>query len=288
MDLDDIFDEQPAPLYAVTFDLTVRESAVVGRAAEVVGEARDALIPFGGDRKPLEDVASASGSGYAPYGRWSQNWDRGGGTRLAETLAQRVGGDAGWLVAYREATVGEVAGISVRLQELSPAWLGLRIQALWYGHRHADAPRGLIDAMEDLFVRLAGSMDATFGAAVPGEPRHRTELETKFVVDLASALEQSPEVLRGYSWITYLPPGVVDQLGGTEAVLAWEGFYRLRPVEGGGVVVRATADYDGYDPAAIRRVFDAVRTVLPAPGAPPRPKFIPEGWRHDLVWADEI
>lgn len=285
---DAILDQLPPPRWTLTYDLTIREISLLGRAADVFDQAREELMGFAGDRTPIEDAASAWGSEYAPYGSWTRGWQGGGRERLVATLSDRIGGDAGWVAVYDDPNLGDLSDVSAALCELRPGWVGLRVSASWHGARQRDAPAGLVDGMEDLVVRLAGTLKATYGAALPGAVQHRTHLESKLRIDFDASLENSANTLRGYSWTTYLPPGVIDRLGGTDEVMGWHGFDRLREVDGGGVLVRATALYDDYDHAATRRVFDAVKNVLPPPGAPDRPKFIPDNRRYDLVWADEL
>jgi len=77
------------------------------------------------------------------------------------------------------------------------------------------------------------------------------------------------DLLRGYSWVTLLHAGALRRLGGVQAVRAGGAFTDVRPLPGGGCLVRATERLADYDEAAVQRVFEAVAPAL-APG-PPRP-----------------
>jgi hypothetical protein len=87
------------------------------------------------------------------------------------------------------------------------------------------------------------------------------------------SIERSREFLRGYSWVTVVPAELVSRLGGADLLERSRVVAEVRRLRAGGVLVRATGTPDGYDDAAVRRVFDLVRPVLP-PGRPwPLPGF---------------
>lgn len=73
--------------------------------------------------------------------------------------------------------------------------------------------------------------------------------------------------LRGYAWVTVVPPELAVRLGGADALAATGAFHEVEALPHGGVWLRATESLDAYDAAAVRRVFHALAPVLP-PGLP--------------------
>lgn len=83
--------------------------------------------------------------------------------------------------------------------------------------------------------------------------------------------------LRGYAWITVVPPELAVRLGGADALAATGAFHEVEALPHGGVWLRATETADTYDAAAVRRVFRALAPVLP----PGRPEITERG---DIDW----
>jgi hypothetical protein len=75
---------------------------------------------------------------------------------------------------------------------------------------------------------------------------------------------RSRQQLRGYDWLTICPQELADRLGGTDALRATSAFHEVSQLSGGGVWLRATADYRDFDNAALYCVFRALAAVLPA------------------------
>lgn len=80
-------------------------------------------------------------------------------------------------------------------------------------------------------------------------------------------LAQSRQFLRGYEWSTVCPAEVAKTLGGAAALRDTGAFAEVVELAAGGLLLRATPTPLEYDDAAVRRVFEAVRPVLP-PGQP--------------------
>ncbi|HVK30015.1 MAG TPA: hypothetical protein VM575_16870 [Nocardioides sp.] len=72
-----------------------------------------------------------------------------------------------------------------------------------------------------------------------------------------------PLELRGYSWLTALSPGQAARLGGTDA-LRGSAFVQITELGSGSVLLKATERLSEYDGAAIERVWEALRPLLPA------------------------
>jgi hypothetical protein len=77
-------------------------------------------------------------------------------------------------------------------------------------------------------------------------------------------LQLTDSEVRGYSWITVVSPGVLDRLGGVEAVRAGDSFYEVARPPSGGAILQATERLSGYDANAVRNVFEALAPVLPS------------------------
>lgn len=81
------------------------------------------------------------------------------------------------------------------------------------------------------------------------------------------SVREARNLLRGYSWTTVCPEELSQRLGGPGALAGTGAFHRVVPVSGGGVVLQATRTAAEYSDDAVRRVFEALRPVLP-PGMP--------------------
>ena len=71
---------------------------------------------------------------------------------------------------------------------------------------------------------------------------------------------QSGELLRSYSWVTFVRAGLVDRLGGAERLRATDAFYRVLECRGG-LLLQATRhlrDYEGPAVAAVRAALEPV------------------------------
>ena len=98
---------------------------------------------------------------------------------------------------------------------------------------------------------------------VSGAGATRTPLEASTQRFPSQTLPLADSEVRGYSWITVASSGVVQRLGGMEAVRAARAFSDVTPLPAGGAVLQATPRLSQYEGAAVRRVFDALDPVLP-------------------------
>lgn len=69
--------------------------------------------------------------------------------------------------------------------------------------------------------------------------------------------------MRGYSWVTVISAGVLERLGGVDAVRATGAFAGVTVLPSGGAVLQATPGLAGYEGDVVRRVFEALEPVLP-------------------------
>jgi hypothetical protein len=75
----------------------------------------------------------------------------------------------------------------------------------------------------------------------------RTALEVRLPRLHHDAITQSPEVLRGYSWVTICAPGLVERLGGIDALRASGALMETRLLDYGAVLARASDTFEQYD-----------------------------------------
>lgn len=91
----------------------------------------------------------------------------------------------------------------------------------------------------------------------------RTPLEAMSARFPNQTLPLADSELRGYSWITVTSSGVLERLGGADAVRHRGAFHDVRALPSGGAVLQATSRLADYEDAAVRRVFEALGPVLP-------------------------
>ena len=176
----------------------------------------------------------------------------------------RIGGDGGWSAQFDvPVTPGgsPVFSAAASFREPEPGWLELTA-ALEWGGTADQIPAGVADLVEEL-VSFCVEYDATFARAGSEGDDYSTPLESCANRPLRIALEESAVVLRGYSWITYVPEAVLAGLGGIAAVRDGHNFYRVRPL-GDGALIRVTGQPYQYDRPQWRAIFEAVQPALPA------------------------
>lgn len=118
---------------------------------------------------------------------------------------------------------------------------------------------------------FAGAGDAAYGG-------HRTFLDTGLRRDPDDSVRDARRHLRGYAWVTVVPPELAARLGGADALAATGTFHEVEALPNGGVWLRATERIDAYDAAAVHRVFHALAPVLP-PGRPELTDPNPYAWQ---------
>jgi hypothetical protein len=196
---------------------------------------------------------------------------------------------ATWLVddLSLEAATGECLSARVEIQRSddTPDWAQCEILA---SYRTSDDGAIPIDAQWRLVEFLAEFCErssASFGNIASDNSAGLTALETLLGRQPRDALIQSEQVLRGYSWVTLCPGALVARLGGVSELKASGAFIEVRPLSGGGALLRATETFDNYDDEAMRRVFRTLAPVLPA-GLPREPSAPSTRRRMRLVYED--
>lgn len=125
-----------------------------------------------------------------------------------------------------------------------------------------EAMRGLAEVAEPFYGQV-GEDDAL----------GRTQLEMALGVTVLprECYEARHGYLRGYEWLTVVPPGLAERLGGASALRGTGAFADVVELPGGAVWLQATPAFEDYDPAAAEAVWRAVAPVL-RPGIPRPPE----------------
>lgn len=123
------------------------------------------------------------------------------------------------------------------------------------------------DAVVAFLNRAADDCNPCHGEIVWNQAGRRTALEAALNLTTAKTLPTARQVLRGYSWVTIIPEEIGQRLGGVDALLRSEAFTNVTRLGAGGYFLRATQDLRDYKDAAVLKVFNALRSVLP-PGMP--------------------
>jgi hypothetical protein len=79
---------------------------------------------------------------------------------------------------------------------------------------------------------------------------------------MAADIADSGQVLRGYSWVTVVAPGIAARLGGARALRASGAFYEVSVLPNGSLWLRATPAINEFTGDRVRRVFEVLAPVL--------------------------
>lgn len=117
--------------------------------------------------------------------------------------------------------------------------------------------------------RQAETMPAVYGDIGLASPGY-TVLEYATATPPVKTIPRARSELRGYSWITLVPPELVGRLGGIGRLRESGAFHAVDELACGAAWLQATAEPGDYDDEAARRVFDVLAPVL-IPGKARRP-----------------
>jgi len=125
----------------------------------------------------------------------------------------------------------------------------------------------------------AEEVNPSYGQIGIGHAMDRTTLETRLPNDFGrnsppNTVIESPQFLRGYTWITVIADELARRLGGLDGIRATGAFAEVAQLGNGGVWLRSTDRFESYDQAAAERVFDALAPVI-RPGKPEPRTFVP-------------
>jgi hypothetical protein len=154
--------------------------------------------------------------------------------------------DTPWFLSMRLRRHGDIVNLD----------LTSRIELLFATSRAEARVAGFLD--DALAVRAVDF--AEVGYCYAGGSQTMPEMEG---TGLYQSWERAGDRLRGFSWITVVPPRVAARLGGARALAATEQFHEVRPLAGGGVLLRATEHLAEYDDATAARIFPVLAPVLP-------------------------
>ena len=97
---------------------------------------------------------------------------------------------------------------------------------------------------------------------------YRPGLNAALNRDPDTATEPARVALRGYDWVTVIPPELAERLGGADGLRATGAFHHIVALAHGGVLAQATRSPRECTREAIRAVADALRPVFaPVPRA---------------------
>lgn len=134
-----------------------------------------------------------------------------------------------------------------------------------------DDPAYCDSAVEFLIAALDAVNPAFAWLGDNGPATYDTNLDCVLGRRVRDSVREARTFLRGYSWTTVCPEELSQRLGGPQALAATGAFHRIIPLTAGGVVIQATRTVADYTDDAVRRVFDALRPILP----PGKPQFDP-------------
>ncbi|RZT11690.1 hypothetical protein EV649_7340 [Kribbella sp. VKM Ac-2569] len=141
----------------------------------------------------------------------------------------------------------------------------------------APIPDEVPETWRQFLVTQAERSPAVFGflADDTSGAGNRTPLETSRGTFPTDTLPLSDSQVRGYSWVSVTSAGVLQRLGGIEAVRRSGAFASAIELPSGGAVLQATPRLSQYEGDAVRRVFEALAPVLPAdaPSSDPFNRF---------------
>lgn len=124
-------------------------------------------------------------------------------------------------------------------------------------YSHAD----LIASCVELFFDAAGELDASFGNWTE-DGNYRTQHELAMSLFPDNTIPKSREYLRGYGWLTVIPPEIALQLGGAARLDATGEFYSVRPLANGAVGLIACQRAQNYSPEIVERLGRLFADVL--------------------------
>ena len=115
-----------------------------------------------------------------------------------------------------------------------------------------------------LIEQVAGMAEPTFAVLGERPDAGRTRLDVALGRTAEESVGQARDVLRGFSWLTLCPAGLVDKLGGRQKLQASGAFTTVTGLPHGAVLLQATDRLLDYGPHETHRVYYALRRVLPA------------------------
>lgn len=193
---------------------------------------------------------------------------------LIASLGERRG-DAFWRIVTdpEDLAAGDVATahLNVTAEPDSHPWVSFTAAVTYRAEDDGAVPAVSQRVLTEFVADFAEFGSATFANIATDNDGGRTALEMLLPRQRGVGMAESPVRLRGYSWVTVIPPAVVERLGGASGLEATGAFAEVRLLRYGGVMLRATELLEQYDDEAMTRVFHALAPALP----PGRPRELP-------------
>jgi hypothetical protein len=144
----------------------------------------------------------------------------------------------------------------------------LRLDATYVVGRLGETPPipdAVPEAWREFLLTQAEQWPAVFGFLADDaiSAGTRTPLEAARATFPDDTLPLSDSQVRGYSWVTVTSAGVLQRLGGIEAVRKSGAFVDAIELPSGGAMLQATPQLSEYEGDAVRKVFEALAPVLP-------------------------
>lgn len=142
----------------------------------------------------------------------------------------------------------------------SPEWVSFRFSAMSEDTGWAESWSTQDEWAE--FVKIqAARINAVAGSMTDDIAPGQTALQ-RATFNRAAKIADSPEVLRGYSWITIIAAELAARLGGADALRASSAFYEVSALPNGSLWPRATPAINEFVGDHVRRVFEVLAPVL--------------------------
>lgn len=198
----------------------------------------------------------------------SKSWEE-----LLDSLDDAVGDSSLYLEHTVPAvTSGSITSVRAMAVTESGEWAECSVEVCVVGERAEDLPAGIEEQLKCLLMDCAERFPVTFAQTANGDWAGQTPLESALRRSVGVGLAESPRVLRGYDWLTFVPSAVLERLDGAGALQSSGAFAEVVSTERG-AVLRATERYHLYGEAAADAVFGALACGLPAG----KPKIFADG-----------
>jgi hypothetical protein len=192
-----------------------------------------------------------------------KNWSR--FLSLSSSLSIEMSAKFSTLNQFGHAGQPSLTISAYRLQT-APQWLNVSARYVVGDRRTLPIPDESVEVWSAFTRSEAEKWPPLFGYLADdsiGAGGTRTPLEAMSARFPDQTLPLADSELRGYSWITVTSSGVLERLGGAAAVRRSGAFHDVSVLPSGGAVLQATSRLAEYEGTAVRRVFEALGTVLP-------------------------
>ena len=262
--------EEPlAPGFLLQFGVTVHMTEELGFgeiARAWLHRVRERCEPF------LAQVRGLLRGGVTRYGApslggggdWSAALTSKSWEKLLHSLDDAVGDCSLYLERTAPAVVnGSITSVRAMAVTEPGDWAECSVEFGVVGESAEDLPAGIGEHLKGLLIDCLEQSPVTFAQTANGDWAGQTPLESALGRSIEMGLAESPQVLRGYDWLTFVPSAVLEKLGGAAALQSSGAFAEVVSTARGAVLL-ATERYHMYDEVAADAVFGALACGLPA------------------------